>query len=176
MGSFDIILIVVLGIFMFAGWRSGLLKKVIALACLALSLILATKYASALGEEVFIPMGLTGGTATTAAFLSIVCIIMLAQAIIYKVLIKKLGEGLWNRIGGLLIGLAEGGIIVSLLVIFLGIYFHFPSPETRTSSYLYRPVKNFAPRIFDSVNTFFPESEDFYQEIIGSAKKATGHQ
>lgn len=175
MGSFDIILIVILGIFMLAGWRSGLLKKTIALACLAISLILATKYASSIGEEVFIPMGLAAGTATTAAFLSVVCVLMLAQAIVYRVAIKKLAEGLWNKIGGLLIGLAEGGIIVSILVIFLSIYFHFPSPETRSTSYLYKPVKNFAPRIFDSINTFFPESEDFYQEIINSGKKATGH-
>ena len=176
MSSFDIILIVVLAIFMLAGWRSGLLKKTIALASLAISLILATKYSSSLGEEVFIPMGLSPGTATTAAFLAIVCSIMLIQAIVYRVAIKKLAEGLWNKIGGVVIGLAEGGIIVSLLVIFLSIYFHFPSPETRSTSILYKPVKNFAPRIFDSINTFFPESEDFYQEIINSAKKGSSHQ
>ena len=33
--TFDVILIVVLGLFMFAGWRSGFLKKLIALVCLA---------------------------------------------------------------------------------------------------------------------------------------------
>ena len=61
MNTFDTILIAVLGLFMFAGWRSGFLKKLIALACLALSLILATKYASAFGEMVLVPMGISAG-------------------------------------------------------------------------------------------------------------------
>lgn len=172
MGSFDIFLIIVLGVFMFAGWRSGLLKKLIALICLGVSLILATKYASTLGEEVFKPMGLSPGVSTTVAFLAVVCAIMLVQAIFYRVAIKKMAEGVWNKVGGLLMGLLEGGIMVSVIVIFLGIYFHYPSEETRSESVLYKPVKNFAPRVFDSINTFFPESEDFYQEIINAGKKA----
>ncbi len=68
-------------------------------------------------------------------------------------------------------GLLEGGLLVSVTVIFLSIYFHFPSDETRSESLLYKPLKNLAPRLFDSINTFLPESEDFYQEIISSVKK-----
>jgi uncharacterized membrane protein required for colicin V production len=170
--TFDIILLAILVLFMLAGWRSGFLKKFISLVCLALSLIVATKYASDVGEEVFIPMGASGGMATTFAFLSIVGVIMLIQAIVYKVAIKKLGEGLWNKIAGVILGLVEGGIILSMIVIFLSIYFHYPSQETRSTSSLYLPVKNLAPQIFDSINTFFPESEDFYEEIINAGKKA----
>ncbi len=176
MNTFDTILIAVLGLFMFAGWRSGFLKKLIALACLALSLILATKYASAFGEMVLVPMGISAGGSTTFSFLIIVFGIMIAQAIIYKIAIKKLAEGTWNRVGGLIVGLMEGGIFLSLMLIFLSMYFHFPSAETRSDSLLYRPVKNFAPRIFDSVNTIFPESEDFYQEIMKSVKKSSNHK
>ncbi|MGA9408778.1 MAG: CvpA family protein [Bacteroidota bacterium] len=176
MNTFDTVLLVILGIFMFAGWRSGFLKKLIALACLALALIIATKYASSFGEEVLVPAGISAGTSTTLSYILIVAGIMLAQAIVYKIAIKKLAEGVWNRVGGLIIGLVEGGILLSLMVIFLSIYFHFPSNETRSDSMLYRPVKNFAPRIFDSINTFFPESEDFYQEIITSVKKSSNHK
>jgi membrane protein required for colicin V production len=176
MNTFDTILVVVLGVFMFAGWRSGFLKKSIALACLALSLILATKYASSFGDMVLVPMGISAGASTTLSYILIVGGIMIAQAIIYKIAIKKLADGTWNRVGGLIVGLVEGGILLSLMVIFLSIYFHFPSGETRSDSLLYKPVKNFAPHIFDSVNTFLPESEDFYQEIIGSVKKASNHK
>ena len=112
----------------------------------------------------------------TFSFLIIVVGIMVAQAIVYKIAIKKLAEGTWNRVGGLIMGLVEGGIFLSLIVIFFSIYFHFPSSETRSDSVLYKPVKNFAPRIFDSVNTFFPESEDFYQEIMNSARKSSNHK
>lgn len=171
MASFDILLAAVLGIFMLAGWRSGLLKKLMALACLALSLVLATKFASGIGEGLVGPLGISPGSATTVAFVLIVLVIMVAQAIIYKVAIKKLGEGLWNKIGGLFMGLLEGGLLVSVTMIFLSIYFHYPSQETRSASALYKPLKNFAPRLFDSINTFFPESEDFYQEILRSGHK-----
>ncbi len=176
MTTFDTILIVILGLFMFAGWRSGFLKKLIALVCLAVSLILATKYASSFGEMVLMPMGISAGESTTFAFLIIVGGIMISQAIVYKIAIKKLAEGIWNRVGGLIMGLVEGGIFLSLIAIFLSMYFHFPSGETRSDSLLYRPIKNFAPRIFDSVNTFFPESEDFYQEIMNSIKKSSNHK
>jgi uncharacterized membrane protein required for colicin V production len=171
MGSFDIILVLVLAIFMLAGWRKGLLRKLIALICLALSLVLATKFASTVGDEISGPLGLSSGAGTTVSFILIVCVIMISQAIFYRLVIKKLGEGLWNKIGGLLMGLLEGGLLVSVTVIFLSIYFHYPSDETRSESLLYKPLKNFAPRLFDSINTFFPESEDFYQEIMNSVKK-----
>lgn len=171
MGSFDIILVLVLSIFMFAGWRKGLLRKLIALICLALSLVVATKFASTVSDEISGPLGLSAGTGTTLSFIVIVCVIMISQAIFYRLVIKKLGEGLWNKIGGLLMGLLEGGLLVSVTVIFLSIYFHYPSDETRSESFLYKPLKNFAPRLFDSINTFLPESEDFYQEIMNSVKK-----
>ncbi len=171
MGSFDFILVLVLSIFMFAGWRKGLLRKLIALICLALSLVVATKFASTLSDEISGPLGLSSGTGTTVSFVLIVCVIMISQAIFYKLVIKKLGEGMWNKIGGLLMGLLEGGLLVSVTVIFLSIYFHYPSDETRSESFLYKPLKNFAPRLFDSINTFLPESEDFYQEIMNSVKK-----
>jgi uncharacterized membrane protein required for colicin V production len=171
MDSFDVILILVLSIFMFAGWRKGLLRKLIALICLALSLVVATKFASTISDEISEPLGLTAGTGTTICFILIVCVIMISQAIFYRLVIKKLGEGLWNKIGGLLMGLLQGGLLVSVTLIFLSIYFHYPSDETRSESLLYKPLKNFAPRLFDSINTFFPESEDFYQEIMTSVKK-----
>jgi uncharacterized membrane protein required for colicin V production len=173
MSSFDLILLVVFAIFMLAGWRSGFLKKLIALICLALSLILATKYAASVGDEVFVPMGVSNGLATTFGFLAIVGGIMLIQAIVYRVAIRKFGEGVWNKVAGVIMGLVEGGIIVSMMIIFLGVYFHFPSQETKSASALYLPVKNLAPRIFDGINTFFPESQDFYEEIIGTGKKAS---
>jgi membrane protein required for colicin V production len=175
MGSFDIILFVVLAVFMYAGWRKGLLRKLIALICLALSLVIATKYASTVGAELSKPLGLSPGAGTTICFLLIVGTIMLAQAIFYSLVIKKLGEGVWNKIGGLVMGLLEGGILLSVTVIFLSIYFHYPSEQTRSASILYKPLKNFAPRLFDSVNTFFPESEDFYEEIMNSGKRRANH-
>ncbi|HTX20071.1 MAG TPA: CvpA family protein [Bacteroidota bacterium] len=176
MSTFDTILLVILALFMFAGWRSGFIKKIIALVCLAFSLILATKYASSAGESIFVPMGVSEGPATIFAFLAIVGGIMLIQAIVYKVAIKKIVDGLWNKLAGVIVGLLEGGIIISMLLIFTSIYFHFPSQETKSSSALYLPLKNLAPQVFDSINTFLPESSDFYEEIISAGKKATSIQ
>jgi membrane protein required for colicin V production len=176
MTTFDTILVAALGLFMLAGWRSGFIKKIIGLACLAGSLILATKYASSFGEMVLVPMGISPGGSTTLSFIIIVGGIMISQAIIYKIAIKKHADGTWNKIGGVIVGGVEGGIFLSMIVLFVSIYLHFPSAETRSDSLLYRPVKNFAPRIFDSVNTFLPESEDFYQEIISTVKKASNHR
>ena len=173
MGNFDLAIIIVLGGFAVAGWMSGFVKKIIALICLGLSLIIATKYGATVGETVFQPMGAGPGSSTTIGFLSIVGIIMLAQSILYKVIMKKIIKGLWNKIGGAVVGLLEGVLLSSIIVIFLSIFLHMPSEETKANSMLYKPIKNFAPRIFDSINTFFPESKDFYQEIFDAITRVT---
>jgi membrane protein required for colicin V production len=177
MSNFDLAMIIVLGSFMIAGWMSGLIKKVISLGSLALSLIVATKYGASIGQTLFVPIGAGVDLSTVAGFLFIVGIIVLAQNILYRVFIKQKIGGLWNRIGGAVFGLIEGALLTSIAVIFISIFLQAPSEKTREDSALYMPIKNLAPRVFDSINTALPESKDFYQEIFDAmtAKTSQGN-
>ena len=171
MATIDIILGVFMLVFMFMGFKSGFVKKIISIACLALGLVIATKFSADISELVFEPMDLSTRMGFIFAFLTIIITISLTQSLLYKWLIKDLVEGIWNRIAGIFIGIIEGGLVLSVALILLSIYLKLPQEETKANSQLYKPIKNFAPLVFDQVNTFLPESEDFYQQIFEAAQK-----
>ena len=157
----DIILGCIMGLFMFMGFKNGFVKKVISVACLGLALIIATKFAGDISSVLPEPLGISGRAGFFLAFIIIIVGITLSQSLVYKFLIKDLVEGVWNRIGGIFIGIIEGGLTLSIALILMSIYLHIPSEQTRATSTLYKPIKNFAPVVFDGINTFMPESEDF---------------
>lgn len=167
----DIVLGMFLFAFMIAGYKAGFIKKFIGIICLVLALVLATKFSADVNELLFEAIGISGKTGFILSFIVIVVSITLAQSILYKLLVKDLAEALWNKILGLFLGVIEGGLIISISLIVLSIYLHLPSDETKAKSELYKPMKNFAPMVFDQVNTFLPESEDFYQQILKFASQ-----
>ncbi|NUN70124.1 MAG: CvpA family protein [Bacteroidetes bacterium] len=174
MALIDIIIGLVLLVFLYSGFRSGFVKKLIGFSCLVLALILGTKFAADVNEMIFADMGLTGRTGFFVSFLAIVVAVTLTQSILYKIFLEDLVDSLWNNIFGMIVGFIEGALAVSIALIVMSIYLDMPSAETKAESQLYKPVKNFAPMVFDQVNTLLPESEDFYQQIMNAA--TTGYR
>jgi membrane protein required for colicin V production len=166
MENMDLAIIVGLVVFAFFGWKSGLIKKVVALAALLLGIVLGAKYSSSVGEGLLSIFTMTQTVATVLGFFLVVVSVMILQSILYKVLVSRMIEGIWNRIGGILAGLFEGALVASIVLIVLNSTFEIPSTKVKVHSVLYKPVKNFAPLIFDKVNTIFPESRDFYEELL----------
>ncbi len=168
MEAADVIMGVILTFFMYLGFKSGFVKKIISIICLGIALILAIKFSTDVAELIFEPIGATGRLGFILAFATILIVIMLSQSLLYRLLFKKHIESTWNHLGGVFIGLIEGGLTLSIALIVLSIYLHVPSEETRVNSMFYKPIKNFAPMVFDQINTFLPESEDFYQQMLKS--------
>jgi membrane protein required for colicin V production len=166
MSSFDVVLLIVLGVFAFSGWRKGLLKKVISVASLVVAIFLATKYSAVLGRTFLTSMGVSGGVATVVSYLLIVCAVLLVQGILYRIFVKNLAEGLWNKITGAIFGILEAALLMSVLFLFLGTYFHYPSEDTREDSFLFPPIKSFAPFVMDCFTTLVPEAEDIYHDTL----------
>ncbi|MDP1677777.1 MAG: CvpA family protein [Bacteroidota bacterium] len=166
MALIDIVLSMLLMGFMVSGYRAGFVKKIIGIVCLVLALVLATKFSADISELLFELTGISGRTGFILSFIVIVVSITLVQSVLYRVLIKDMVDAIWNKILGLVVGVIEGGLIISIGLIVLSIYLHLPGEETKANSELYKPLKNFSPMVFDQVNTFLPESEDFYQQIL----------
>jgi membrane protein required for colicin V production len=172
MGILDIVLGLFLLLFMGMGFRTGFVKKIISIICLGVALVVATKYSSDVSSLVFEPVGLSGRMGFGLSFLLIVVTIAFSQSLLYKWILKDAVKGTWNKIGGMLLGILEGGITISITLILMSIYLKIPAQETRGSSQLYKPMKNFAPMVFDQINTFLPESQDFYHQVLNSAVDA----
>lgn len=169
MTFFDIVLALVFLLFLISGYKSGFVKKIIGIACLVLALILGTKFSSDLSQMVFESIGISGRFGFALSFIIIVLGVTFAQSLIYRLLIKEMVEGMWNKVLGVVVGIFEGGLGISISLIILSIYLNLPSDETKASSTLYKPLKNFAPMVFDQINTFLPESQDFYEQIMNYA-------
>jgi uncharacterized membrane protein required for colicin V production len=166
--ALDITLLIACGLFAVTGWRKGFAKKVISLLALIVSLALAAKFGASLSDAAYVPLGLRPGVAIVFAYITIIGAIMLAQAVFYSLLVRDIVEGLWNHIAGMVLGVAEGALALSVALIFLSIYFGIPSEETKATSTLYIPMKNFAPRVYDTAYNLFPEVEDFYQQLYNA--------
>lgn len=171
MALIDIIIGLILLVFLYSGFRSGFVKKLIGFACLILALILGTKFAADVNELVFADMGLSARTGFFVSFLTIVVVVTLTQSILYKIFLEDIVDSLWNNVFGMIVGIFEGTLAVSIALIVLSIYLDMPSAETKAESQLYKPVKNFSPMVFDQINTLLPESEDFYEQIVNTATK-----
>jgi uncharacterized membrane protein required for colicin V production len=169
MSVFDIVIALAIIIFMISGFSSGFVKKMIGIACLVIALIVGIKYSADISQLIFEPMGIPGQLGFFISFLFVVVGITLIQSLIYRLVLKDRVDTLWNKVLGGLLGIFEGGLAVSIVLIVLSIYLNIPAEETKGTSELYKPVKNFAPMVFDHINTFFPESEDFYSQILNYA-------
>ena len=167
----DIVLGLILVLFLISGYRNGFVKKIIGITCLILAIVLGTKFSADLAEIIFEPIGITGKAGFALSFVLIIVGITIAQSLIYKFLIKEMVKGLWNNLLGVVVGFFEGILILSVSLIVMSIYLNIPSEETKGSSVLYKPLKNSAPMLFDSINSFLPDSQDFYEQLINYAAK-----
>lgn len=171
MATLDMVLGGILLLFVYSGLKSGFVKKIIGIVCFAVALVFATKFSADVSEMLIQPIGLEGRLGFIVAFIVIALGIILTQQIIYRVLIKDAVSNIWNTLGGALLSLIEGALFISVSLIILSIYLKFPSEDLKKDSVLYKPIKNFAPLVYDSINTLLPESEDFYQQLYEQASQ-----
>lgn len=171
MSVFDVVIALAIAVFLISGFTSGFIKKIIGIACLVIALIAGIKFSADLSQLVFEPLGLPGQIGFFFSFLVIVVGITFSQSLLYRLIIKEKVDTWWNKVLGAVFGIFEGSLAVSITLIVMSIYLDIPSEETKGKSELYKPMKNFAPMVFDHINTFFPESEDFYSQILNYAAK-----
>jgi len=118
MNAFDIIILAVLAIFALKGLFRGLVNEASSLTGLFLGAWLAYRYHPALSPPI---RTITHVPANIAAFLAFI-LILLATGLLAHVIgnivttaLRLVMLGGLNRLGGLLIGLSEGALLLSLL-------------------------------------------------------------
>jgi membrane protein required for colicin V production len=150
MSGFDVILIVSLAAFTINGFAKGLIAKVLSLAALLGGIVLSAKY----GRDVSAFLsGLTGLGETLCGVIAVagIFIVLFVISGMLSRAFKKISIlQIWNKLGGALFGLVEGALILSLLLLILGV-FDIPSPgPSLDKSFMYHPVKSFAPTLYSS--------------------------
>ena len=168
MNILDIILAVPMLVFIFFGWKKGLVREVATLVGL-LAGIWAAVHLSQLVAEL---IGLEGENAILIAFL--VCFV---GALVLAWLLGRLVEGLLkvtklsilNRIAGAVLGMVKALCILAVLlnsVVMLDKNQILLKSETTEASVLYKPVYNTGNRLTASLKQFISDHRAEWEEAL----------
>lgn len=163
MNILDIIVWLVLAVAVFNGWRKGLIGKLFSLGGLVAGIWLALCCGPRCGEA----LQLEGRAADVVGFLVLLVATLIVAGIIGRIVSKAcstIGLGGINALLGILLGIAEGVLLLGLL--FTAVDYFAPkliAPETRSESKCYGPIMQVADTVFpplsDYARRYLPETD-----------------
>lgn len=168
MNYLDIIFLILLFFALINGYRKGLIEEVAGLAALILGIWAAIHFSGTVAELIsenlnynskYLPV-----ISFVATFVLVLILVNLAGSLASH-LIDAVSLGFLNRLAGLFFGILKGALILSVfLVVFnkLDEDVHLIPEETKISSRMYEPLRNFAPSIFPFLD-FWDEQPDIDQ-------------
>jgi hypothetical protein len=167
----DGVFIVVMCVFVFFGFRGGILKRGVAVVFLVVGMVLATRTMHTLGAMLTDWWNVHEVVGAVLAFVIVIFGTLIAAILIIGIMGRhSQPPRLWSRLSGAVIGLVESAIYLSLFLVFLSVY-SLPGKETRSKSILYQPIRDFAPLVFDGANGIFSGSRTFDEELKESFEK-----
>lgn len=165
---FDIIDVFFIGALVlsgYLGYRGGLAKKMFNLLMLLFAVVVASRFMHTVGH-LFADAGMMGETASyVVAFALIMLAIMIPALILYHRFGQSSGTVKTGTAAvGAALGVIEGGMIISFLLIGLKIL-DVPDKDTQDASLLYRPMVRFVPKTFELLESYFPGASEFKKEF-----------
>ena len=167
----DGVFAIVLCIFIFFGFKAGILRRGVALLFLVVGLVLATRSMHGLGTFLIKIWNVHEVVGAVLAFVIVFFWTVISAIIVVAILARHSNPPHFlSRILGAVFGVFEGSIYLSLLLIVLNLY-SLPRQEARDNSILYRPLRGFAPLVFDQTNAALSGSTSFSDELKKSFEK-----
>jgi uncharacterized membrane protein required for colicin V production len=163
--TIDILIIVGITAYGVLGFRDGALKKMFSIIGFWGGLICATKLMYPLGSSFSQWFNLNKVTSNFVAFYLIFVLITGTEYLLYKRFAPASdGLKLVPRIGGLILGIVQGSLIISLIILLLAII-NVPSEKAKEESLLYDTFFHAAPTFFDITFSWSPTTKTFLEEI-----------
>lgn len=166
MNAIDVL--VLLGVIFFAllGVRDGFFKKVYGVLGFWIGLIVATMCMYPVGAAFAEWFELTREMSHIIAFCSLFLIFVVLENVLFR-LVGKPGHdklNVWTRMGGAFIGIIQGLLAMSLLLIMFSIV-RLPLDRIRDASNFYKAVFHIAPQAFDMTTGWFGGSRGFIEML-----------
>ena len=157
--------------FIVLGYRDGFRKKIYGIAGFWIGLIAATELMYIVGHKFSDIFSLTKESSHIFAFCVIFLIIIVLENLYWRWFGSVSGDvkTMVQRFGGAAIGMVQGLIAVSLLLVMFAIV-RLPHDKTRDNSYLYVPVLHLAPTAFDMSTSFFRNDKGFLDVLRDNFK------
>lgn len=161
------------------GFRDGSARKLVAIAVMILGMFLGKTFMHGLGKFLVDKLNYQPATASIAAFLMIFLILFLLQFTLYRLLTgnyKFGGQGggaIVDRICGVPLGLAEGVLFISVIILLINMQDGPPRSRTTRESRLYAPIAAVAPQIMDLFSTALPAAQEALDNVVAPGSSAS---
>ncbi len=170
--SIDIILIIALIACVVHGFSKGLVSKLLSLAGLLTGIIIAAKDSKKIAQLV---QGILGTSEVVSGIIGIVLLFALLFLIarLFGKFFKKISIlKIWDKFGGAIFGALEGGVLLSLMLLFLSLFDIPAQGPSLQRSFMYIPLKSFAGVVY---NTFITKTstEKYIDKFFGSPQTGT---
>lgn len=171
----DIAVGLLMALFLVAGARKGFIREVAGLVAIILAFILSIGAAPIWSEILVERVNLSSSVATIVAFILIfILVFILVRAlgsILFKV-VRATPLDIIDRLGGSLIGLLKGLLVISLILVFLGL-FSLPRFVVRAlnESIMAPHVKTVAPAVYDLLKGAVPQMRSLGDVVGESVEK-----
>ena len=164
----DIILAVPLGIFVFLGWKRGVVREAAALIGVLVGIWAAVHFSRLVASL----LDLTGDHSILVAFF-----IILVGALVLAFLLGRIAErvlkavkmNLVNKIAGAALGMIKALCVLSVIlngIIMIDKHHHLITTEAQEESFLYKPVYATGNELISSLKDFIAEHPDLPEKIV----------
>lgn len=147
------------------GFRDGIVRKLVAICVAIMTMFIAHLLMQDIAKILIEYFHAQPAGAPMTAFLTVFFILFFLQAVLYRFLTGnyRIG-GIVDRIIGSLVGVAEGVLIVSIVIMILTLQGP-PSRRLTWDSRLYRPVVSVAPMIKDFLSNLVSSGQESLQKM-----------
>jgi uncharacterized membrane protein required for colicin V production len=155
----DLLIILPLLAFGALGYRDASVRKLVAIAVCIIAMFVAQLLMHVVGGLLIRLLHAQPTTAPETAYFWIFSTILLLQSVLYRFLAQnyRIG-GIIDRIAGIVLGLAEGLLIISVVIFVLTMQGP-PTRRTLWDARLYHPVASIAPGVMDFFSNLLPSAE-----------------
>ena len=160
----DIFLIGGLASAIYLGYRGGVVKKIFNILALIASVVIAANVMDPIGEFLANVVFIAEPFAHILGFGAVLLAIMATFILLFRKFSSSKVTKSTSQVIGMVLGLFEGIILTSLVLITLRI-FDTPGESTRRDSLLYKPLAKAVPRLFDGLRPFLPGASVFREEF-----------
>lgn len=151
------------------GYRGGFTKKLLNILALITAIMVGVFFMGTTGgffEEVVL---LDHATSYVLGFGLIVSTIMVTAILLYKRFGSQGMAKSGSQIAGVILGLFEGLMVISLLLMMLKV-FDMPDKQTEEHSLLYKPMYQVAPTFFVLMRPYLPGAHAFQDRLSATFK------
>ncbi|MEW6686277.1 MAG: CvpA family protein [Candidatus Edwardsbacteria bacterium] len=169
MNWFDVLILIILGVFIFWGFHKGFLGEIVALAGLILALFFAAQLMDQAARLLLKWMKISPELALAGGFLLVFLLTFILVnlfGLLLRHLVKTSPLAFFDRLGGVVFGLIKGTMFLSVLLLLL---LAVPLPpkiaKPIQGSKITSPLRQIAPSVYTWTKNLLPRLQKYYQQF-----------